>query len=249
MPHIVGHRGARGEAPENTLASFQVAVDAGVLEIELDVRLSADGHLVVLHDKEVDRTTWGRGPAHRHTLAHMNLMDARRNTPGWHSSTGIPSLIEVLELCPPHMRFQFEVKRTDRRRMHQIAMRLKHLIEERNLFDRVVVTSASATFLRMMRTMNDQIPLGVVCEYRFQSPVRKAGQLRCDWLICHYELVDEDMVRRCKRRRIGISVWTVNDLTEAERLYKLGVDSIISDFPTSFMSHFEHKAKRTQKAS
>ncbi|MGB1220724.1 MAG: glycerophosphodiester phosphodiesterase, partial [Alcanivoracaceae bacterium] len=63
---IVGHRGARGEAPENTLASFQLAIDAGVPEIELDVRLSSDGHLIVLHDKDVDRTTTVRGGAQKY---------------------------------------------------------------------------------------------------------------------------------------------------------------------------------------
>ena len=107
---IVGHRGARGEAPENTLASFQLAVEAGVTEIELDVRLSADGHLIVLHDRDVNRTTWGHGMARRHTQAQLNLLDARRNTVGWHSSTGIPSLAEVLDFCPDNMRFQFEAR-------------------------------------------------------------------------------------------------------------------------------------------
>ncbi|HAB04983.1 MAG TPA: hypothetical protein DCE35_05745 [Alcanivorax sp.] len=64
FPTIVGHRGARGEAPENTAAGFQVAMEAGVTEIELDVRLSRDGHLIVVHDANVTRTTGERGKAH-----------------------------------------------------------------------------------------------------------------------------------------------------------------------------------------
>ena len=91
-PALVGHRGARGEAPENTLASFQVAVEAGVTEMELDVRLSSDGQLIVLHDSDVTRTTGVRGNVRQYTRAQLGVMDARRNTPGWHSPTGIPSL-------------------------------------------------------------------------------------------------------------------------------------------------------------
>ena len=88
-PALVGHRGARGEAPENTLASFQVAVEAGVTEMELDVRLSSDGQLIVLHDSDVTRTTGVRGNVRQYTQ-QLGVMDARRNTPGWHSPTGIP---------------------------------------------------------------------------------------------------------------------------------------------------------------
>ena len=240
---IVGHRGARGEAPENTLASFQLAVEAGVPEIELDVRLSADGHLIVLHDKEVDRTTWQSGQARRYTMAELNLFDARRNTPGWHSATGIPSLTEVLDMCPPTMRFQFEVKRASRQHMHLKALRIKQLIEERNLWDRVVVTSSSGTFLRMVRTMSDRILLGYVCQYRYLQPIRRASQLKCDWLILHYSLVNRHILARAKKHRMGVSVWTVNDLREAERLVELGVNNIITDFPTSFMAHFRHRQR------
>lgn len=240
---IVGHRGARGEAPENTLASFQLAVDAGVPEIELDVRLSSDGHLIVLHDKEVNRTTWQSGNVRRYTLAELNLFDARRNTPGWHSATGIPSLNEVIDMCPPDMRFQFEVKRSDRQQMHLKALRIKQLIEERDLWERVVVTSSSGTFLRMVHTMSDRIYLGYVCQYRYLQPLRRASQLKCDWLILHHSLINKDIVARAKKRRMGISVWTVNDLQEAERLVNLGIKNIITDFPTSFMAHFRHRQR------
>ncbi|HAI34387.1 MAG TPA: glycerophosphodiester phosphodiesterase, partial [Alcanivorax sp.] len=124
FPTIVGHRGARGEAPENTAAGFQVAMEAGVTEIELDVRLSRDGHLIVVHDANVTRTTGERGKAHHYTLSQLEVLDARRNTPGWHSPLGIPSLREVVDLCGPSMRFQFEVKGADRTILHRLAHQL-----------------------------------------------------------------------------------------------------------------------------
>lgn len=235
---LVGHRGARGEAPENTLAGFQIAVEAGIPEIELDVRLSADGHLIVLHDKKVNRTTWSKGVVDRYTLAELNLLDARRNTPGWHSTSTIPSLIEAIQYCPPNMRFQLEVKSDAREVLHLKALRLKQLIESMNLYDRVIVTSSDMNFLRMLHTMSDVIVRGYVGEYRFLQPARRARSLHCDWLIAHYSLVNQAMVEQARRNRLKISVWTVNDLTEAERLVALGVSSIITDFPTRFAQHF-----------
>lgn len=241
---IVGHRGARGEAPENTLASFQIAIDAGAAEIELDVRLSSDNHLVVLHDKNINRTTWGKGGAQRYTLAELNLIDARRNTPGWHAFTGIPSLADVVNMCPAHMRFQFEVKSDTRERMHIKAARLKHLIDEMGLRERAVVTSSDGDFLRMVGAMDEHINRGFVCEYSYLQPFRRTRTLGCKWLIAHYSLIDRRLMKRLRERGMKISAWTVNDLNEAERLVALGVDSIITDFPTSFVRHFESRAAR-----
>lgn len=246
---IVGHRGARGEAPENTLAGFQIAVEAGAPEIELDVRLSADNHLVVLHDRNVNRTTWHKGVATRYTLAELNLLDARRNTPGWHLPAGIPSLADVVGLCPPRMRFQFEVKSDTYERMHIKAARLKHFIDEMKMQDRVVVTSSSVEFLRMLGTMDTAIPRGYVGEFGYLQPMRKVNALGCQWLIAHYSLIDRRLMRKARERNIRVSAWTVNDLNQAERLVELGVDSIITDFPTSFVRHFERRAERRRLAA
>ncbi|MCG8391559.1 MAG: glycerophosphodiester phosphodiesterase [Pseudomonadales bacterium] len=248
-PVLVGHRGARGEAPENTLASFQVALEAGVTEIELDVRLSADGHLIVLHDSDVTRTTGMQGHVRQYTLSQLGVMDARRNTPGWHSPTGIPSLQEVVDLCGPNMRFQFEVKGADRVVLHQLAHHLTHMIHEQQLQSRVVVTSSHTGFLRMIGTMAPDVERGYVCQYRYLQPTRRAHGLGCAWLMPHFSLVNTALMRRARKRGLKVSVWTVNDLTEAERLSRLKVDGIITDFPTSFVSHFQRKHRYASDAA
>ena len=248
-PALVGHRGARGEAPENTLASFHVAVEAGVTEMELDVRLSSDGQLIVLHDSDISRTTGIKGNARQYTQAQLGVMDARRNTPGWHSPTGIPSLQEVVDLCGTDMRFQFEVKGADRIVLHQLAHHLTHMIHEQKLQSRVVVTSSHTGFLRMMATMAPDIERGYVCQYRYLQPTRRAKALGCSWLIAHYSLVTPALMRRARKRGLNVSVWTVNDLTEADRLSRLKVDSIITDYPTSFVSHFQRKHRYMGSAS
>lgn len=244
FPTIVGHRGARGEAPENTAAGFQVAMEAGVTEIELDVRLSRDGHLIVVHDANVTRTTGERGKAHHYTLSQLEVLDARRNTPGWHSPLGIPSLREVVDLCGPSMRFQFEVKGADRAILHRLAHQLVDFINHRQMNDRVVVTSSHTGFLRMLGTMTAHIERGYVAEYRYQQPTRRAVALGCTWLMPRHTLVTPALMRRARRRNLKVSTWTVNDLTRAERMVELGVDGIITDFPTSFIAHFERRAAR-----
>ena len=244
FPTIVGHRGARGEAPENTAAGFQVAMEAGVTEIELDVRLSRDGHLIVVHDANVTRTTGERGKAHHYTLSQLEVLDARRNTPGWHSPLGIPSLREVVDLCGPSMRFQFEVKGADRAMLHRLAHQLVDFISQRQMNDRVVVTSSHTGFLRMLGTMTAHIERGYVAEYRYQQPTRRAVALGCTWLMPRHTLVTPALMRRARRRNLKVSTWTVNDLTRAERMVELGVDGIITDFPTSFIAHFQRRAAR-----
>lgn len=244
FPTIVGHRGARGEAPENTLAGFQVALEAGVAEVELDVRLSRDGHLIVVHDSNLKRTTGEKGEARHYTLYQISGLDARQNTPGWHSPVRIPALREVVEYCGPAMRFQFEVKGADGPLLHRLAHQLMALIEQMDLYHRVVVTSSHTGFLRMIGNMAPRLERGYVSDSRYQQPTRRAAALGCTWLMPRYTLVDQALMRRARRRGLKVSVWTVNDLVEAERLAQLGVDGLITDFPTSFMAHFEKKRAR-----
>jgi len=83
-----------------------------------------------------------------------------------------------------------------------------------------------------------------VCQYRYLQPTRRAHGLGCNWLMPHYSLVTPALMRRARKRGLKVSVWTVNDLKEAERLIALGVDSIITDFPTAFLSHFRSRVSR-----
>lgn len=238
---IVGHRGARGEAPENTLAGFQVAREAGVGEVELDVRLSRDGHLIVVHDSTVTRTTGERGKVHHYTREQLAALDARSNTPGWHHPVGIPSLREVVMACGAEMRFQFEVKGAGRILLHRLARQLVALIEELGLKPRVVITSSHTGFLRLIGGQAPHLERGYVSEYRHQQPTRRAAALGCRWLMPRHTLVNQALMRQARDLALKVSPWTVNDLSEAERMVSLGVDSIITDFPSRFMVHFGNR--------
>ncbi len=237
-PAIIGHRGARGEAPENTLAGFRQAVNAGAQGIELDVRLSSDHHLVVLHDRNVQRTTGHRNAARWMTRAELGGLDARQGSPGWHSPTGVPSLEEVIDACPANMSFQLEVKAARRSTLERIADELIQLIDRRNLAGRVIVSSSHKPFLRELGRRAPHLHRGHVCRRRYRQPLRGTAAVGADWLIVHHSLASAALVRRARTRGLKISTWTVNDLAEAERLAELEVDSIITDFPSAMVAHF-----------
>jgi len=109
---VYGHRGAGGEAPENTLAAFRHAIERGVRYLDMDLRLSADNKMVVIHDKRVDRTTYDSGPVSRFTAREQAAMDARRSAPPWprKREAGIPTLDRVLEKTPEAKGYYLEVQ-------------------------------------------------------------------------------------------------------------------------------------------
>ena len=118
---IIGHRGARREAPENTLAGFRHLRSLGIDHVELDVRLSADHQLVVLHDTTVNRTTNGKGAAREMTATALGALNAAASFPGWQEATPIPLLRDVLTEWPELESIQLEVKTTHVPDLHIIV--------------------------------------------------------------------------------------------------------------------------------
>jgi glycerophosphoryl diester phosphodiesterase len=235
---IVGHRGARGEAPENTLAGFTRARELNLAEVELDVRLSKDCELIVLHDKTLARTTGRAGTSLDYSAAEMAAMDARHSFQGWPQKTGVPSLAAVLDAGAPNLHYQLEVKGESLPLLKQIATRLVSLIHDRDMPNRVVVTSGHAGFLAHMQRIQPELKRGYICQFRHQAPIRRARDLGASWLIPHYDLVTPALLSQAEKAGLGVSVWTVNDLAMAEKLVGMGATSLITDFPSAFRHHF-----------
>src|SRR5699024_1396134 len=155
-------------------------------------------------------------------------LDARLNTPGWHSATPIPSLAEVVDCCGSEMRFQFEVKGAGKALLHRLTHQLLHLVDQMALAPRIIITSSHTGFLRMVGDLAPHLERGYVGEARYHRPVHRALSLGCEWLMPRHTLVTEDLIRRAHTGRLKVSTWTVNDLDEAERMANLGVESIIT---------------------
>lgn len=246
---IYGHRGARGEAPENTLVGFETAYRHGIRHFELDVQLSSDGVPVVVHDITVDRTTEQQGKVANYTAAQLAAMDARQNTAPWPASTGIPQLEQIFDACPEVLHYQLEVKPDARNRLNVLCNRLTELIQSRQLFETVVVTSSDAWFLRQIKRRNRKIHTGYVAGRRFPRPLTTARRLHCSYLMPSWRICSKDMVRQAHRLQMHVSVWTVNRIHDMLAMEAMGVDSIITDYPTSTRIYFDNRTLRLPRST
>jgi len=234
---IIGHRGARGEAPENTLASFRHAYQHGIRHFELDIRLSQDGELMVIHDKTTERTTGQSGTVADLTAAQLTTMDAARHIPIWHEPASIPLLSEVLQTCEDFQSIQFEVKPDSKSRLNTLCNRLVELIQTQELYSRVVVTSSSSWVVQRIKSMNSDIATGYVADSRFPNPLQQTLKFSCNILVLNYKLAEQTVVEESRKAGIEISCWTVNTLPEIEALRTLGITSIITDYPTHLLQY------------
>lgn len=234
---IIGHRGARREAPENTLAGFRHLRSLGIDHVELDVRLSADNQLVVVHDTTVNRTTNGKGAVREMSAAELGALNAAANFPGWQETTPVPLLRDVLAEWPELESIQLEVKTTRIPDLHIIAAGIAELVEELDLIDVATVTSMDTQLLAIMHQRAPEIRRGYVAERFTRDPLAMCTLYQCDLIAMNYHRVSPALIELAQSRCIEFSVWTVNNLNIARRLQDWGVDSIITDVPSLMLQN------------
>ncbi|MGY4824338.1 glycerophosphodiester phosphodiesterase [Stutzerimonas chloritidismutans] len=230
MTLIYGHRGAKGEAPENTLVSFEQCLQHGVRRCELDLHLSRDGELMVIHDPTLKRTTGRRGKVVQHDADELVNYDAREGGPGWKTPCPIPRLSELFEKCD-FEHWQLEVKSASRVRAARTVMAIKELAEQHRLLDRITVTSSSREVLRALNRLAPQISRGLVAEYNWLDPLKVARQYGCSLLALKWSLCTPERLEKARKQGLHVSVWTVNEPALMRRLADFGVDSLITDYP------------------
>ena len=230
MTLIYGHRGAKGEAPENTLASFQQCLQHGVRRCELDLHLSRDGELMVIHDPTLKRTTGRRGKVVEHDAADLVTYDARLGGPGWREPCPIPRLDELFEQCD-FEHWQLEVKSASRVRAARTVLAIRELAERHGLLERITVTSGSREVLRALNRLTPEISRGLVAEYAWLDPLKVARQHGCELLALKWTLCTPERLEKARKQGLHVSVWTVNEPALMRRLADFGVDSLITDFP------------------
>lgn len=230
MTLIYGHRGAKGEAPENTLVSFQQCLQHGVRRCELDLHLSQDGELMVIHDPTLKRTTGRRGKVAQHDADELVHYDARLGGPGWKAPCPIPRLSELFEKCD-FEHWQLEVKSASRVRAARTVMAIKELAERHGLLDRITVTSSSREVLRALNRLAPEISRGLVAEYSWLDPLKVARQYGCELLALKWTLCTPERLEKARKQGLHVSVWTVNEPALMRRLADFGVDSLITDYP------------------
>ena len=231
---IIGHRGARGEAPENTLSGFRYLRRLGILAVELDIQVSGDGELVVIHDYVLERTTSGQGSVHEKTVAELAALDACHNTfADWPEREGIPTLRQVMEVLHDFEHIQFEVKARTEAHAQRVATLFPPLWREFGFGGRAFTTSFNPRYLQIVAGLAPEIPRGLLIEKDFSgNAVQLATTLGCRSLGPNQEMCSKDLIDRAHGAGLIVSSWTVNPAERMLELQRDGIDSIITDKPT-----------------
>ncbi|MDT8305801.1 MAG: glycerophosphodiester phosphodiesterase family protein [Anaerolineae bacterium] len=221
-PLVVGHRGASASMPENTLAAFALAAEEGAHGVELDVRLAADGTVMVIHDATVDRTTNGTGRVRDLPAAEIQALDAGEGQT-------VATLDDVFLAFGPSLLYNVELKDfavTDRGLVIAVADR----IAAYHLENHVVVSSFNPLAVRRARRQLPKTTMVGLLWERGPRWLRHLGvQVEADHP--HFSLVDQAYIAWARERQLRIHVWTVDDPAEAGRLAHLGVHAIITNYP------------------
>lgn len=249
---VIAHRGGAGERPENTMIAFQHAVDIGVDALEMDVHSSSDGVLVVIHDDTVDRTTNGSGRVSDLPFAELQALDAGYNWspaetesveyPFRGGDAKIPAFEEVLTAFPD-MRMVIEIKQET----PSIVQPLCDLLRAHNVQQQVIVGSFHPAALYAFREVCPEVATSAVEEeIRPFFILNQVGLTRAYAPSMHafqvpeysgsLHVVTQSFVDSAHAHNIAVQTWTINDEAGMRRMIELGVNGIITDYPTRLIA-------------
>jgi len=220
---VIAHRGASAAAPENTLAAFRLAADLGADGVELDVRRTVDGQLVVIHDASVDRTTNGTGRVAALTLDQVRRFDAGRKFGPPFRGERIPLLSQVFEVLGGRLLVDVEVKAAG------VEAALLDLIRKTQMVDSVLISSFDAQVVAHVRDLAPEMPAGLL---QSAADPYVAVSVRATAYLPEVTALTADVVASCRSHGLRVITWTVRTEEEARQALRVGVDGIIADDPT-----------------
>ena len=236
----IAHRGASGSghAPENTLAAFREAIEIGVDGVECDVHGTKDGHLVVIHDNTLARTTDMSGSIENMTLDEVNKADAGSWFDPRFAGERIPTLREVLELAKGKAITVIEIK------PENITDKVIREIERASTVDDVIVQSFHANVVKEAQELNPNIPRALLIggKKAVKKPsaimklIQNTAEVGAGALNLSSKVITSSLVEESRRRGISVWAWTVDDEEEMRRLAAIGVDAITSNYPKRLQS-------------
>lgn len=230
-PLVWTHRGASGYAPENTLAAFQKAVDLGADGVELDIQLTKDDQIVVIHDETIDRTSDGKGWVKDYTLEELRAFNYNRTKPEY-KHADIPTMREVFELLKPTGLFiNIEIK-TGVVFYEKIEEKILALTKEMGMEDRVCYSSFNHYTVTRIHELKPDAEVGFLYA---DGPIDMPSYgVKHGVNALHpalYNLQYDGFVKECKEKGLKLNVWTVNERPYMEMCCQYGVDAIITNYP------------------
>ncbi|NJL93016.1 MAG: hypothetical protein HC915_04490 [Anaerolineae bacterium] len=231
---IIGHRGAAGLAPENTLPALEIAAELGVDGVEIDVQRSADGVLVVLHDEDLRRVAGDPRRVGECTWEQLQALEVGRHFSPRFAGTRIPALAQVLAfLKDTLLTLQLELK--DPLRYPNIEAETVALLREQGWLERTLVISFYHPSLRTIHALAPELALAELWFDRIPG-LHEAFTRSMDVL---YSLLNLERLQSVQARGQQVAVWTVNDVEAARHLLHWGVDAIATDYPDRLLALVE----------
>ncbi|MBP5579909.1 MAG: glycerophosphoryl diester phosphodiesterase membrane domain-containing protein [Ruminococcus sp.] len=227
--HVTAHRGFSKKAPENTLPAFQSAMDYGADFIELDVQLTRDDQLVVIHDDKLDRTTDGKGLVKNYTYEELTRLSAG----SWFGKENefddvkIPLLSEVLDLVGKNIMLNIEIKKSGNPKA--TAEKVVEMIEEYGIVNSCYITSFSYPALKKVKQLNPKIKTAFIANLATSTSYAQLPYI--DAVSKNHLFVNQSVVNTAHHHGKRVFVWTVNRQSEMQKMMALGVDNIITDCP------------------
>jgi glycerophosphoryl diester phosphodiesterase len=231
---IIGHRGAAGLAPENTLPAIQKALDLKVDWIEFDVHATRDGQLVVIHDKHTHRIA-----DQKLRIKHTDLLTLQQLETD--SGVRIPTFAEVVQLAGDRVKINIEIK--SHGCAEEVVATIKRLINADYSYDHFLVSSFKPLLLHEIRRRDKNIPLGLlhgVLPLGFLAATKDLHIKAAGFSMYH---ITPQIVRMAKKRGLFVYVYTVNSVSTAERLESWGVDGIVTNHPERMITAFREPPK------
>jgi len=219
----IGHRGAKGYEPENTLISFEKAIDFNVDGIELDVHLSLDGKLIVIHDETIDRTTNRKGFVDQLSLHELKSFRIE-------NKYEIPTLTEVLDLVNERCFINIELKGIGTAK--PVVDLITHYISKKNWdYTDFLVSSFDWKMLEEVELLNPKIRIGVLTEESIEEAFAFAKKIKAFSIHPEYSLLSKENVALVQEKGFEVYPWTVNSTADIQKIKSFNVNGIISDFP------------------
>lgn len=233
---IIGHRGARGEAPENTLAGFQYIHALGILAVEFDVRQLKDDELIIMHDDNFLRTTGIDQALYDLNSTELEAYNQANIWMDWDTQI-TPILTQTLNIIHDFEHIEVEVKAVATKiEAEKIVLALQKQLQ--GFEQTTVITSFDLKIHQALEQQKSSFKRGLLIEEDIRElAIEQALQLGCCQIGWMNQLATDEMIQATQKAGLSMSVWTVNDIQRAKQLQKLGIDGLITDFPKMMLEN------------
>lgn len=243
---VLAHRGASGYAPENTLVAFEKAIQMGADGIELDVQMTKDGQLVIIHDETVDRVSDGTGWVKDYTYEELSKLNVNKILPEY-GRVKIPTLEEVyLLLKDTELIVNVELK-NGIIFYDKLEEKVMELTRRLGFEDRIIYSSFNHYSILKLKELDPTVKTGFLYEDGYLNMPEYAKKYQVEALHpALYNLQYPDFIKDCKARGIDIRVWTVNETEYMEMLCENGIEAMITNYPDIGRKVVEEYARKNQ---